>query len=191
MEAPQSNKLAMFASVIDLLDDSTDLIATIPALSAALTSLRAQADAIPVLAGAQAQPTSGATADKQAALDAMAEAALAVSASALSYASQHHLGDLAAKVRVTASALSSGREQDRLTLAQQIHSAASTVAAQLADFGVTPADLDDLQTKITTARTALNAPRAVAGAKKSATQQLIDAFRAADDMVIMGVADSP
>ena len=183
MDATQAGKFAMYETVAELLGGSTAIISTIPALPALLADFQTQIDAIPGLVGTQAQPTTGVTADKQSVLQAMADTALEVAAGVASYASKNHLGDLAAKVAAKPSAFANGRDLEHLALAQQIHDAANGVLAALADFGVLAADLSDLQAKIDKARAVLNAPRAAANVKKSATQQLPDAFRAADEIL--------
>ena len=183
MDASKFSKLAMFNSVAALLSDSTAIIATIPALPAALTEFQAQVNAISALAGTQSLPVAGAVADKDTALQAMAEAALAVANGVKVYASQHKLGDLRAKVDVAPSDFELGRAQDRVTTAQQVHDAAAGIVAALADFGVTAADVTDLGEKIAAGQAAINAPRAVVGAKRSATQQLPEAFHQADQIL--------
>ena len=183
MDTAQTNKTAMFNAVVDLLDASTALVSTIPALTAALAAFRTQTDSIRALSGAQLKPTTGITADKQAALTAMTEAALAVAGGTLSHATQNRLGDLAARVDLTRTDFVVGREVVHVTLAEQIHAAATEVGATLADHGVTPADLADLRTKIDAARVALNAPRSAVGAKRSATHQLADAIDRAEEIL--------
>jgi len=140
-------------------------------------------DKISVLAATQALPPSGAVAGKKQALDAMIAAALDVAGSVLSYATEQKLPELAAAVTVTESDFTHRRQQDRPTLAQQIHDAAATVVARLGDYNVTAATLEDLQTKIVTATAALSGPRVAVGARSSATTQLPDAFKEVDALL--------
>ncbi len=183
MDATQNSRLTMFNAVARLLDDSTAIIAPLPALTAAVTELHTLLDNIAGLVATQAQPTSGATFDKSSALDAMADSTLSVANSVKGYASKNRLGDLAAKVASSRTTLTTGRELNRVTQAQQVHDAANGVLAHLADYGVSAADLTTLQAKIDAARAALSAPRNLNNAKKSATERMPVAFRQVDSLL--------
>ena len=183
MNSNQENKLDMFRAVVALLTVSSPLIATVAALVTKFGLLKGKMDKISVLAATQALPAAGAVVGKKEALDAMVLATLDVAGSVLSYATPNGLPELAAKVTVTESALRYGRQQDRVTLAQQVHDAAATVVARLGDYNVTAATLEDLQTKIVTATAALSGPRNAVDSRSAATTQLPEAFKEVDTLL--------
>ncbi|HEY0944685.1 MAG TPA: hypothetical protein VGD81_05435 [Opitutaceae bacterium] len=184
MTDKQDNKLAMYRAVIAHLTISAEIIATRPALTAKLAKFQTMVSTIPPLAALQADQPKGVVVEKNKALAAMATAAIAVAGAVQSYADEKHMDALLGKVSITESQFRNGRQQNRITRAQQVHDAAATVVADMADYGLTAATLQDLQEKITTATTALSTPRSAAAAKKAATKQLPAAFKSADRILI-------
>ncbi|MBI5382970.1 MAG: hypothetical protein HZA31_13815 [Opitutae bacterium] len=180
MLSSQDNKLSMYRAVLALFNNNPTMVSALPALGVKVASFQRVVGKISPLATSQAQPTCGAVIDKNKALTEMADAALLIAGAALSYATENKLGELAAKVRVKPSDFSYGRQQDRVTLAQQIHDAANSVASLLVDYNIKSEDIDALQTKIGLAVSALSGPRGVATVKRAATAQLSAVFKEAD-----------
>ena len=183
MDASKSNKLAMYRAVIALLETSAALLAGITKLPAKLAAFKALVAGITKLAATQAQPTVGAVGTRDEQLALLADEALAIAGGVQSYADENKLHELAAKVRLTPTHFRSGRKEDRVRLAQQVHDATSSVVTELGDYGVTDRKLANLQALITLTLEALSRPRSTAAEKKAATARLPAAFKEADALL--------
>jgi hypothetical protein len=182
MNAPQNNLLATGQSVSTALETIT--ATNVPAaLTAAHVALNTTLGNIRNHAATQALPITGKTRDRDAVFAAAADATLVIAGLVLSYAKNQKLGDLAAKVDLTASQLARGRFDTRVQLMQQVHDAAAGVVGQLADFEVTAATLTDLQTKIDAASALLTSPRSTIVARRVATQNLAEGFGQLEDLL--------
>jgi len=182
MKTDQVKKIAMYRAVDALLANAPETNAIV-ALPATRALFLAKLDELDALIATQQRPLGATIAERNQALEQMVDATLALAGVALSYADQKNLHALAIQARVSEGDFRRARLDQRVRMAQQLYAAVSPFAGQLADFGVTPALLDDLQKKIDAAAAGLPAARGMSVDKKAATIQLAAAIRATDAML--------
>ena len=110
----------------------------------------------------------------------MAQAAVGIASAVRAFAIKTKNNTLAGEVDFNQSDITSARDEDALANCQNIHDLANTNIASLGIFGVTAARLTTLQTAITAFSGLMGKPRQTIATGKTATQQLSDAFDAAD-----------
>lgn len=115
---------------------------------------------------------SGATKAKKLALERLTLAASEVIGAVLTYATRNDLPALIAAVSYSPSALVAGKAAEVVARCKTIHTAANSVIASLADFGITPAKLLALKNKIDAFDELKTAPRENVVKRKAASQLL-------------------
>lgn len=179
MNTTQVKKIAMYRAVEALLRNATETNG-LAALAATWPLFVARLDEVHRLIAVQERPLGPSLAERNRALHELEDATLALAGIALSYADQRRLDALAINMGVTEGDFRRARLDQRIRMAQHAHDAVMPHVAQLADFGVTTATLENLQRKIDTAATMLPAARGTSVDKKAATMQLAAAIRAMD-----------
>ena len=162
----------MFYATDKFLDENSAVLGTVPALVAAILEFQANIKALEAATEKQVIDITGFAKDKAEAEDAMIGLTLAVAGGTRAYATV--IGDsvLAEKMNVTTSALRKHRDAVVAQHSQGIHNEANAVVASLADYGVTPAVLTDLQNAIDRYVAAIAAPRAAITDRKGATAEI-------------------
>jgi hypothetical protein len=176
----------MYNAVVEFLQELVDSLAATglpPALAAKLATLITLVGNLESLASAQEQPVDGQLEDREQALNEAQDAAIVVAGAVLSYARTTRQNDLAAKVRHLRTEFQRTRRAERMRIAQRVHAAAAPIVTQLADYGLTPAALDDLRAKITATEQAVNAPVSTKAVKKVSTRELNRVFAQVDDVL--------
>jgi hypothetical protein len=180
MTTKQQNKLAMYLAVKAVLDANNAVWQTLQAFADGYTGFDTQIGLIQTLAQGQNMDTSGIAQDKKASKFAMAQAAVGIASAVRAFAIKTKNNTLAGEVDFNQSDITSARDEDALANCQNIHDLANTNIASLGIFGVTAARLTTLQTAITAFSGLMGKPRQTIATGKTATQQLSDAFDAAD-----------
>lgn len=180
MTTKQQNKLNMYLAVKAVLDANDSVWQSLPAFADGYAGLSTQIGSIQALAQNQNLDTSGIAQDKQASKVAMATAAIGIASAVRAYAVKTKNNTLANEVDFNQSDLTGARDADAVENCQNIHDAANTSLAALAAYGVTAAKLAALQTAITAFSGLMGKPRQTIATGKTVTQQLGDAFDAAD-----------
>lgn len=173
MTTKQQNKLAMYLAVKSVLDANNSVWQTLPAFADGATALNTQITGIQTLAQSQNLDTSGIAQDKQASKVAMAVAAIGIASAVRAYAVKTKNNTLASEVDFNQSDLTGARDADAVENCQNIHDLANTNLASLAAYGVTAA-------KLTAFSGLMGKPRQTIASSKTVTQQLSDAYDAAD-----------
>ena len=181
MNTKQQNKLAMYLAVKAVVDANNSVWTSLPAFADGYTGFTTQIGNIQTLAQNQNLDTSGIAQDKQASKVAMATAAIGIASAVRAYAVKTKNNTLASAVDFNQSNLTGARDADAVENCQNIHDAANTNLAALAAYGVTAAKLTALQTAITAFSGLMGKPRQTIATGKTVTQQLSDAFNAADE----------
>ena len=180
MTTKQQNKLSMYLAVKAVLDANNSTWQTLPAFATGYTDFTTGISGIQTLAQSLIQDTSGIAQDKQQSKVAMATTAVGIASAVRAYAVKTKNNTLTSAVSFTQSDLTGGRDADSVQNCQNIHDLANTNLAALADYGVTAAKLAALQTAITAFSGIMQKPRQTIASGKTVTQQLSDAFDAAD-----------
>ena len=133
------------------------------------------------------EATAGKTEKKQQAEDAMILALVKVASSLYSFARRTKKSEVAAIADVTESQLRKIRDTELASMATSIHTSALANVAALADYGVTPAVLTDLQTKTAAfstpaCRNALRRAGTALGDRESSVAERVGAGAALGDL---------
>jgi len=179
MNATQLNKLSSFRAVRAVLSDTTATSAC-PAFAAALTAFDNQMTEVDAMKVAQVQSLPASIVARDVTLTDMQETALALAGRAANYAEDNHLPALALKVRLKPADFERSRLERRIPIARHLHEAIEPVVADLAAYGVTPADIAAFKAKIDAAEGALPAARNTIVDKKAATARLDAGIRRID-----------
>jgi hypothetical protein len=168
----QENRMNMFYATQKFLAANASIYVALPAFVAAAAELDANIDALESATEKQVINIKGFAADKAKSEAMMIAATLSVAGGTRAYATV--IGDLilAGKMEVTPTSLIRHRDSVIAQHCQGIHLEANAVVANLADYGVTPAVLADLQTAIDTYVLAIAAPRAAITERKGATAEI-------------------
>lgn len=179
MKINYSNKLNAYQTVAAVLADYEATWQGLPALVAAATALNANIAEIHALAQAQAS-REGVANEKSYALAALGDVAFEVGAAVHAYAVV--AGELALEGRVdfSRSLIVRGRASSVLARTRDILAAATEQLANLADYGVTQAQLTDFEAKIDAFEAAHTKPRQQVTKASVATRSLEVRFRATD-----------
>ncbi len=129
------------------------------------------------------EATAGKTEKKQQAEDAMILALVKVASGLYSFARRTKKSEVAAIADVTESQLRKIRDTEVVSMATSIHTSALANVAALADYGVTPAVLTDLQTKTAAFSTALGDRESSVAERVGAGAALGDLFDRMDDLL--------
>lgn len=155
--------------------DGTTAVTALPALVKARTELSGLLDEIETQSKKQ-QAHSGVTVEKVAALKALGDAAFEIASAVHACAVAGGNTELAAKLNYGRAELTRDADKTILNRAEEIHEAATTVLASLADYGVTQAKLNAFSKKIEAFRRAHPAPRQRVNSSSAATVQLSQLF---------------
>lgn len=195
MKTNQINLVSSFRARRAVLSDEMATGAR-PAFKAALTALDKQLAEIDRLTLAQGQSLPATIAGRDEAIVAMKETALRLAAAASNYAEDKELPAFALQVRLRPVDFDRVRLERRAPIARHLLEALRPAVAQLADYGVTPADLDAFEVEIDAAESAVVSPRNTSVDKKAATVRLHNAVRAASsifrlriDLLVRSVRD--
>lgn len=156
------------------------------ALPAFVTHHTAFTDALATLSAEidrQRSGITGATRDKSAARQTLAERAFPIGTATQAWALVEGDHQLAARVYHPITDYFRGRDTEAAELARTVHAEATTHLADLADYGVDQTRLDDLAAAISAYHTALTAPRGAIIDRKSATAALAEGFQIIDDLL--------
>lgn len=147
MERKANNKVNMLITVDKFLDNNQTLISANPAIVEAHTRLKSYNSTIQILNLKQSEDTTIETALKNKVKDTLIADALKVAAGLGAHATATADLRLQAIAKVSKSMLQEIREIDFNTKIQAIADAAKPIAAQLTIWGVTPEDIDALDTQ--------------------------------------------
>lgn len=143
------NKLTMYRAVETLLDNNAAKTGTITALATAITNFKNFITEIDNAEQERIDATTGKSASKAEAESDMISEAVTIGAALKALESVTKNQELIAVGNVTKSSLDKTRDPDLVTITQRIHDYANDNSAALADYGVTPAMITSLQTRIT------------------------------------------
>jgi hypothetical protein len=187
MTDDQHAKLASHGATDTVLAAHLDPLAPIPAAQRAITDFRARLTDLRDAARAQTDYTPRGQA-KDALREALADAAVPVAQALAAWADEHDDLTLEAEMDLTRTDFTRAREQDALDRAALVHAAASARAEDLADFGVTPADLAALDAALDAFAAALSEPRHAIIERVAQTEAIARLF-AEIDRILTGRLD--
>jgi hypothetical protein len=181
MTTKQQNKLAMYLAVKGVLDANNSVWQSLQAFADGYTDFTSHVTQIQTLELSQVTDSTGIAQDKKQSKAAMATAATAISAAVHAYAVKNKNNTLANETDFSVSDLTGERDADAIKDCQNIHDLANTNIASLGNYGVTAAKLTALQAAIDGFKAIVSKPRDNIVAGATVTQELNDAFDAADE----------
>jgi hypothetical protein len=183
MTSKQQNKYTMYLAVKAVLDANSAVWQTLQAFADGCTVLTNQINSIQTLAQSQNLDTSGIALDKHRSKAAMALSAITIGSAVQAFAVKTQNHTLANEVDFSPSELVSARDAEALENCQNVHDLAASNLAGLADYGVTATKLATFQAVISAYGDIMDKPRQTIATGKTVTQQLGDAFAAADEIL--------
>lgn len=173
----------MYLAVQNVCNANNTLWNAMPAFVQAFTDFGTTLADIGAQTQIQEGKTTGITQNKQQEEDEMIQATIEIAAAVYAYASRIGDNNLRTRVSYSPSQLRDMRDTTLRDTCQNIHDTAATIIADLADYGKTPADLDQQQQEINDYAAILAEPRTAIGTRATATARLTELFQQADDLL--------
>jgi len=180
MTDEQENKLSMGLAVQKVVNQNNGIWSGLPAFVTAFGDYETIIQDIQSNRVVQEMDTRGVTLDKAGAEAVLIEKTLVVSTGTYAYAVATNNNTLKEKVNYSPSDLRRSRDTILRDICQLIHDEANAVIGDLADYGILPADLTDLQNKIDAYNNAIAAPREAITDRSRATEELKEFFKLMD-----------
>lgn len=177
------NKLSMYEAVLTVLNDNAAITGTVPAFAPAITEFQAAVDNAKVQEQKRIDARKGKTATKHADEDALIAVAMKIANALRVHGRRTNDERLKEVGGITRSYLYGLRDAALPDYCQVVHDTADPIAIDLADYGITPADITDLQDRITAYRQASGDSVGGLAVQVSARIALEAAFRTADDVL--------
>ncbi len=168
----EENRLSMFYSTRQVLDQHTVLWSTVPALVAAKGEFDANIASIEAALAVQLRDITGHTEAKAVAHEAMVQQTVLMAGGVMAFAVATGDEGLAEEMNIYPSELRKYRDSEVAQRCQGVHDAAQTHAAALVDYGVSAADIALMQQLIDTYLDLVQQPRNVITARKGATSEI-------------------
>lgn len=178
------NKLTMYRAVETLLDNNAAKTGSITAFATAITNFKNQITEIETAEQERQTATTGKTASKGEAEALLVSEAVTIAAGLKALGSVTNDKELLEAGSETKSSLYGARDTDLVTKTQQIHDYANTNAAALADYGITPAMITSLQTRITDFNAALGTREESVALRVAAGAEVESFFKDADNILL-------
>lgn len=173
----------MYEVVVEVLDAHGPLVATLLALANAKTAFSGKISAIRSAHMVQLMSTKGKTMSKKGRKELLTDMAYTVASAVQAYASVEEDDDLYELVKFGRWEILQTEDEELAQVCQLIHDTANGVVADLADYGVTPAMLTELQDGITGWASQSQLPRLALSQRKVATENMKLYFDQADDIL--------
>lgn len=183
MKATFEDKLTMYSTVSDYLNNNSIVWSPITAISTAKADFETAVSSIRQALQTQVIPTKGTTLDKLAAKQQLAVNCEVVSNLIHSYASQQEDNNLAQQMNYPLSVLEKMRDSVLVETADNIIAAATDNLPNMADFGLTNTTISNLTTKRNTFNTHYTKPRLAIVNRKTQTDQFNKLYKKVDNIL--------
>ena len=178
------NKLTMYKAVETLMDNNAAKTGPIAALATAITNFKNLIGEIETAEQEKQTATTGKTASKGEAEAVLISEAVTIAAALKALGSVTNDKELLEAGSETKSSLYGTRDTDLITKTQLIHDFANTNAVALADYGITPAMITDLQASITNFNSALGTREESVALQVAAGAEVESFFKDADNLLL-------
>ena len=189
MTTKQENKLSMYLAVLAACEPHRAVIRSLPALDEAHADFNRHVAAIQRITQLRDVNGTGLADDKRSLRARMTESANATALAIRAYAVKAGNAELAAKANIPVSRMNEARDTVAAVMARNIHAMATEHLKGLERFGITSEKVARLGTAIDAYAASIGKPRAAAAQGVTLTQQLADAFDAAD-AILTGQTDA-
>jgi hypothetical protein len=179
----QENKRSMYLAVRAVTDTFEPAWLGLPAFVQIYTRYKTELEDLAVMAEAQERATTGVTGDKQQAKEQAITLAIKVGSATFAYASVTENLTLQGLVNYTKSALDKSRDTVLIDKLKVIYEAGNDNVANLADYGITAADITAFETAITSYTEQVQNPRTAIAEGAAATDRLAEIFDTIDGIL--------
>lgn len=166
------NRFAMVETTVAHLHKNKTLWENVPAFVTAVTDVDHVMGAIKIESGKQQAPTTGATATKTQARDALEDNVLEIADQLSALAASQHNPELAAQVEITRSSLDRLSDDELEVFAKRVIGLTTKYLGPLGEYLVGQAEIDELTGLTTTFVTLKTAPRSSVVERSSSTAAL-------------------
>lgn len=179
----EENKLNMYRAVLNLLQENEEKTGAIPAFTTVTTALDEAIKNIEKQHTAHQTVAKGTAQQKEKFEEQLIDSLVTLAGVLYVYAVQQKNEELKTIVKVTESQLKRMRDNELLARAHTIYERAQTLQAELADYGIGEARLNDVSSQIGDYGAALGKRETVSAEKTAARQALSDAFEQTDNVL--------
>jgi hypothetical protein len=172
MNKHQENKLSMYKTTRQALQNNTSVWEKVPAIVTTFKEFETSIEEIENLLKKQSIDLTGITQTKEERLSILADAAMAIAGPLHAFASQMSNSSLMQKVNIFRSDILDARDSTVIELVQIIADTAKENLTSLADFGINQASITDLQEKVDDFNAITSAPRISVTERKVITIEL-------------------
>jgi hypothetical protein len=183
LRARNENKLSSYLAVRAVCEANRAVWQVWKGFSDANAEFNTVVDQIVELMPQSGRRATGLTQSKQRLREQLADVAFEVASATRAYAKKQGNSELAKKVDYTRSEIVKGRDLVSAARSHAVLSAATPVVGQLADFGVTQAELDTLEGLLEAYREEMPKPREAILSTTAANRKLRELFRKADALL--------
>jgi hypothetical protein len=169
MNNKQENKLSMAKAVQQVLNDNVSIVSTVTAFQTAKTDLDNIITSIDLATQSQAAKITGSAKDKKEAARAAIDAVIKLLGPVKTYAKDIGNNTLHESFNYSPSSFKKMRDTELANTLANIKSNIQAIIANLADYGIAPADLTKLNTLIAAYNNVITAPRNAISKKSAAT----------------------
>jgi len=179
----QENKLSMYLAVQIICNNFKDVWQDFVAFVKAFGDFEGIISQIQSTRLIQEGQTTGVAENKQKEEDEMVNKTISIASAVFVYANVISDHELKAKVNYSPSKLKRSRDTILKDRCQVVHDESSKVIDDLADYGILPADLEELQKEINDYAAIIAQPRTAINTRATATAQLVELFKQGDEIL--------
>lgn len=183
MDAKKEAKLNMYRVVLEHLANNPTITASVPAFQNAYTQFKTTVADITAHAQLEAQVITGIAIDKTQHKETLCRAAAECATLVYAYAVAQNNPTLKEAVNFSYSELYKIKDDELVPNCQNIYNAAQTHLLQLADYGITPTHLTNLQQHIDNYHLIVPKPRNAKNEKTTQKANITDLFKSADSIL--------
>lgn len=181
----QENTQSMHYAVKKVNQDNQGIVDSVPALKTATLNLNTKIEEIDNLKEIQNLVSLGYTEDKAFKKVEMVDLGVIIIGAASAYARVINNFPLLENINYSRTELLKARDQDSITRCETVVNEVEPVIGNLADYGIEPVMLDDFKQKISFFKEVVQDPRVAIVERKSASDQLIDKFSEAKNILLV------
>lgn len=181
----QENTQSMHYAVKKINEENQSIVDSVSALKLAALDFNAKIIEIDNLKEIQGLVSKGYTEDKAFRKVEMVDAGVIIIGAASAYARVVKNLPLLENINFSRSELLYARDQDSYSKCEIVSNAVEPLMQDLTNYGLTPDDLDNFIGKINAFKEAVQNPRAAIVDRKSATEQLVEKFKEAKDLLLV------
>ncbi len=185
MTDKQENIQSMHYAVKKINEENQSVVSTVAALQTSSNNLNEKIIEIDNLKEIQLLVSKGYTEDKAFKKVKMVDLGVIIIGAASAYARVAKNLPLLENINYSRSDLLYARDQDSYSKCESVVNEVEPIIGSLGDYGIKPEQMDDFKDKINNFKDVVQNPRAAIVEGKSATEQLVDKFKEAKEILVI------